>query len=111
MDANTSTIGESVVEGVNLNISCISFGVPVPNIYWTFNGYRTPFNQTHQFTNFILSDGGMVTPGYIVSTLHIVDAQHPTDEGEYVCTGSNTDAINSSSTIALRLLSTYHPIG
>ena len=30
------------------------------------------------------------TPGYTVSTLHILNAQYPTHSGMYTCTGNNT---------------------
>ena len=108
VDAKTSVIGAQdtiiVIEGTDVDIACISIGVPLPTISWMFNGHATQFGQTNRFTDFIISDDGTVTQGSIVSALHIVDAQYPTDEGEYVCTGSNTDEAMTSIMVTLRVL-------
>ena len=121
-DANTSVIstGESTganvvyfIEGENRNISCISTGTPVPTITWTFNSQSTPFTQTDHLTdhNVIVTGSGtalvatIVTPGNVVSTLHIVNAQYPTNSGEYVCSGSNINGVSTSARIMLDILS------
>ena len=108
VDASTSVIGSPdtviVIEGSNVDITCISVGVPLPTISWTFNGRATQFDRINRFTDFIVSDDGTVTQGSIVSTLQIVDPQYPTDDGEYVCTGSNTDEAMSSIMVTLRVL-------
>lgn len=71
----------------SVNISCISYGVPVPTITWRFNNQPVPYTQTDTFTNYSVDVTGNITQGNVVSTLHIVNAQ--TTE-EYVCMGSNT---------------------
>ena len=115
VDANTSvSSGDgvvSVIEGGNVDISCISTGVPVPTITWTLNNQTISFTQTDTPTNYQVTVTGedtslvtVVTPGNVVSTLHIVNAQYPANTGEYVCTGSNTHAgitIDSPSTIII----------
>ena len=68
-----------------MNISCTSTGVPVPNITWTLNNQPTTFNDSDVVTNII----DAATPGNVISTLYIVDAQYPTHDGMYICTGSN----------------------
>ena len=64
---------------------------------------------TNQYTQFsqtdIVNEASLplypypVTIGDINSTLHITDAQHPTHDGVYTCTGRNTesDSHNTSS--------------
>ena len=42
----------------------------------------------------------IVTPGNVMSTLHIVDAQYPTHDGVYTCTGNNSmDASDNTSSV------------
>ena len=67
-----------------MNISCTSTGIPVPTITWTLNNQQTTFKDVE--TNAI----DTATPGNVISTLYIVDAQYPTHDGMYTCTGNNT---------------------
>lgn len=85
-----------IVEGEDVDISCVSTGVPVPTITWTFNNQTTPFSQTdasadHNVTVIISDQSTAVTQGNVVSTLHIVNPRYLTNTGEYVCTGSSTN--------------------
>ncbi len=85
-----------VIEGGSINISCYSIGGPVPCIIWTINNHIAGFSQTD-----IIKEASslvdVVTIGNINSTLHIVDAQYPTHDGVYTCTGMNTASHNTSS--------------
>ena len=95
-----------VRKGGFADISCTSSGVPVPTITWTFNNQPVPFSQTNTVTNYSAAVSGVsieVTKGNITSTLHIVNAQYPDNAGEYVCTGSNTDGVSSSSIITVHI--------
>ena len=116
-DATTSvSSGDGVVSvsvGGNVDISCTSTGVPVPTITWTLNNQETNFSQTNISTETDIAIFGAgrieVTPGNVVSTLHIVNAQYPADDGVYVCTGSNTHAgvtTNSSAMVTVQVLGT-----
>ncbi len=88
----------SILEGGNIAISCCSIGGPVPVITWTLNNQNTQFSQTDIINEASLSFD-LVTIGNINSTLHIADAQYPTHDGVYTCTGRNTasDSHNTSS--------------
>ena len=68
-----------------MNISCTSTGGPVPTITWTLNDQPTSFSQT----DIIINDNNTMSPGKIVSTLHISNIKFPTHEGVYICNGSN----------------------
>ena len=90
-----------------MNLSCTSTGIPVPAITWTFNNQSTFFNQIDASTDHNVTITGeinnlttVVVQGSVVSTLHIVNAQHPATAGEYVCTGSNTHSGVTYSTSA-----------
>ncbi len=81
----------SIPEGGNIAISCYSIGGPVPSITWTLNNQNTQFNQTDIINEASLSSvDNLIAIGNINSTLHIVDAQYPTHDGVYTCTGRNT---------------------
>jgi len=81
----------SVLEGGAVDISCNSTGGPIPSITWTINNQNTNFSQSDDDTNPIVSTNPVtITSGYAVSTLHIVNAQYPTHNGMYTCTGTNT---------------------
>ena len=88
----------TVSEGNSVDISCKSTGGPVPTITWIFNNQPTTFSQTDVITqvttetvrqpnDFFVS---IVTPGNVISTFHIVDAQYPIHDGVYTCTGNNS---------------------
>ena len=98
----------TISEGNSIDISCKSTGGPVPSITWTFNNQPTTFNQTDVITQatteaVLQMDGtfvSIVTPGNVISTLHIVDAQYPTHDGVYTCTGNNSmDASDNTSSV------------
>ena len=68
-----------------MNISCTSTGGPVPTITWTLNNQPTTFSQTDIIINAI----DTMTPGIMISTLHILNIKSPTHGGVYTCNGSN----------------------
>ena len=91
-----------------MDISCKSTGGPVPTITWTFNNQPTTFSQTGVITKANTEavrqmDGtflSIITPGNVISTLHIVDLQYPTHDGVYTCTGNNSiDASTTTSSV------------
>ncbi len=87
----TSDSQVSVPEGGSIDISCNSTGGPIPSITWTINNQNTNFSQSDDVTNPIFNTNPVTTtPGYTVSTLHIVNAQYPTHNGVFTCTGTNT---------------------
>ena len=68
-----------------MNISCTSTGGPVPTITWTINNQPTTFSQT----DIIIDAIDTMTPGKIISILHILNIKYPTHGGVYICNGSN----------------------
>ena len=110
-DANTTALSDSIViisEGNDGSITCRSVGAPVPNIIWEFNNQTTGFNQTDKFTQYQASITGTspnrdvdLTPGNIESTLHIVNAKFPDNDGVYTCIGTNADDLKVKSSNAL----------
>ncbi len=98
--ANTSIVNQEVVvlEGNDVNINCSSIGSPTPAIRWTFDNSDT-FNHTDVVTPPQHGSDTDVTPGRVISTLHIFNAQYPTNDGVYTCIGSN----NFNSTSAVRV--------
>ena len=100
----------TVSEGISVDITCKSTGGPVPTITWTFNNQPTTFNQTDVITQAtteaVRQPHGIfvsiVMPGNVISTLHIVDAQYPTHDGVYTCTGNNSmDASDNTSSVTI----------
>ena len=114
VDASTTTnvaAVVSVVEENSITISCTSSGAPTPTITWLLDGQ--PSSITPSETQ---SDASVVqlprpnpdvdplefdiTPGSIMSSLGIVDARYPTDDGDYTCVGTNDEQmINVSSVV------------
>ena len=95
----------TVSEGGSVDISCTSIASPVPTISWTLNNQITRFNKTDLSTEPSVAvttpPNFAVTDGVAESTLQIVNAQYPADDGVYVCTGSNTHDGDTTSTSAM----------
>ena len=96
-----------ILEGDSVDISCRSVGAPAPSITWEFNNSITIFEQTDSVTPFVASFTGSagnrvvhLTPGNIVSTLHIVSARYPDHDGVYTCIGTNSDDLSIASSSA-----------
>ncbi len=89
---NTTLISNSqlsVHEGESVVILCNSTGGPIPSITWTLNGHKTSFHQSDTFTSGRYSNSlSTASPGYVVSTLHLVNVQYPVHEGVYGCHGT-----------------------
>ena len=93
------------MEGGNVNISCISTGIPVPIITWKFNNLFVSFSQTDVITDFevrLIRQGRTLVPevtsGNIVSTLHIEGVHYAAHNGTYECIGTDPDNTSVSST-------------
>lgn len=75
---------------------------------WIFGNQSTLFNQTdvsfdHNVEVVSISNEVVpnVTEGRVISTLHIIDVQHPDDDGMYKCIGSNSNAGVTYTSIAM----------
>ena len=83
-------------------------GAPAPSITWELDNQIVSFEQTDNVTQFEATLTGTiggqrdtdVTPGNIISDLHIVSARYPDHDGVYACIGTNSDDLNiASSTV------------
>ena len=97
VNASTSIITEDTAyirEGEDLNVSCVSYGIPTPTITWMYNDLPAPFSQSFIRTDYVVfinnGSGPNVTTGNTLTILHIVDFQNLTDSGVYTCIGSNS---------------------
>ena len=100
---NTTTV--TVVEGDDVDISCIASANPLPStIVWSFDGGSISFTQTdvtENMTAYVTSGGEFsFSEGNTTSTLHITAAQYPTHSGIYTCS-STTDTETLSDTITV----------
>ncbi len=92
----------AVLEGNDVNINCTSIGGPTPTVRWTFDNSNT-FNQTDVVTSPQRGSDRNVTLGRVLSTLHIVNAQYPANDGVYTCIGSNNfNSTNASVTVQVQ---------
>ena len=127
-DANTTALTATpviILEGGSAVISCRSVGAPAPSITWELGNQIVSFEQSDTVTQFeatlIGTVGGqrdtVVTPGNIISDLHIVSARYPDHDGVYTCIGTNSDDLNvatSSATVTVEvqgkpiMLDMYH---
>ena len=94
--ANSSVSSEkvAVLEGRSASLSCTSRGVPTPTISWRFRDMVAPIHQNDTFTDFSAvaprsSHLPIITLGRVVSNLQLNNIQYPTNDGVYVCVGSN----------------------
>ena len=115
-DANTTaltTTPEVILEGGSTDISCRSVGAPAPGITWELDNQIVSFEQTDTIIQFEATLTGTigqrdtdVTPGNIISDLHIVSARYPDHDGVYTCIGTNSDDLtvaSSSDTVAVQV--------
>ena len=90
----------SVDEGKSINISCTSVGIPTPTIVWELNNEPTQYTPTEAIMEPQIPTSGFLQDimlGRINSTIEVVNAQYPRDEGDYTCVGTNDeDMINYS---------------
>ena len=86
----------TVNSGDSINISCTLSGVLSPTSYsilWKHNNRTSAFNYTNIFMESDTtspSSNVQSTVNHVLSTLHIVDAKYPMDDGTYQCIGSNS---------------------
>ena len=79
-------------------------GTPAPSITWELDNQIVSFEQTDTVTQFEATLTGTVsgqrdtdvTPGNIISDLHIVSARYPDHDGVYTCIGTNSDDLNAA---------------
>ena len=84
-----------VDEGSSVNISCNSSGVPTPTVSWEMNDQLLPLVPIEmaiapqpRLSVDILLD---VMLGSILSTVEIVGARYPANDGVYICIGTNDE--------------------
>ena len=83
-------------------------GAPAPSITWELDNQIVAFEQTDTVTQFEATLTGtiggqrdvIVTPGNIISDLHIVSARYPDHDGVYACIGTNSGDLNVASSTA-----------
>ena len=106
MNALNTTV--TVVEGDDVDISCFASANPLPSdIVWSFDGNPPPFEQndiTEEKTAYISSNGTFYfTEGNKTSTLHIMSAEYPTNDGMYTCSSSNdTTTVDDTITVEVQ---------
>ncbi len=99
----TSVQGDSRVnvhESTNIDIVCISTGLPIPIITWTRSDQATRFSATETSTK---PTANINTRASKTSTLHLVNLQFPVDQGDYMCSGSNRASSNSRRVINVNI--------
>lgn len=104
VDANTTADHESavvtVIERNSITLSCISTGAPAPTISWEFNGQDVMITPTESSASqaqatLIRDPNDMsrfipnIVLGTITSTIEIINARYPDDDGVYTCIGTN----------------------
>ena len=103
-----------ILEGGSADISCRSVGAPAPSITWELDNQIVSFEQTDTVTQFEATLTGFiggqrdvdVTPGNIISDLHIVSARYPDHDGLYTCVGTNSNDLTvatSSATVTVEV--------
>ena len=116
VNANTTSNSGTMVtvlEGNSVIISCTSFGAPVPSLTWFFGGVEAPFTPMETITSetfmLVRSDPNDANSPFvpdalsnIASSLEIVNAQYPANNGTYTCSGTN--GIVSTATIDVQVI-------
>ena len=119
VDANTTANNQSavaVLEGDSIILSCTSFGAPVPTITWEFSNQPVEITPIESATESVATlirdplDSSSFIPniitGDITSSIQIVNASYPEDDGVYTCIGSNDNQMlnTSEDTITLQVI-------
>ena len=97
-----------VDEGRSINISCNSTGSPTPTIVWEMDGEPFLYPPTEISVEPQVPERGFlqdVMLGNINSTVQVINASYPDDEGYYTCVGTN-DEEYSNFTIYVQVLGT-----
>ena len=90
----------TVQEGDSVEITCFSYGNPIPTISWYLGGSPAPFSPSNRVINFeanIFRERPSDPPelsftiGNITSVLQITNAVYPAHDGEYTCVGLNSN--------------------
>ena len=88
----------TVQQGDSLNISCFSYGNPIPTISWYLGDSLAPFSQSDTVENVQAEIVGTnpnimldFTIGNITSVLQITNAVYPAHDEEYTCVGLNSN--------------------
>ena len=118
VDANTTANNRSavviVLEGSSLILSCTSTGAPVPSIEWEFNNQSLAIIPSESViesnAEHVRNASGSLVPdvtiGRITSSIEIVAARYPHDQGNYICIGSNDNEmlVTSEDTIVVQVV-------
>ena len=101
----------SVDEGSSVNITCNSVGIPAPTITWWMNDQLVPLTPIESIMD--PADRGYesflqdIMLGSVNSTIEIVDAQYPANNGTYICIGTNEMNSSSNSNISVQVVGMY----
>ena len=107
----------TILEGDSIILSCTSFGAPVPTITWELNNQSVqiaPVESVMQSQATLVrsipgDDNSPLTTniitGSITSSIVIVNASYPDDDGVYTCIGSNDNQMMNTNedTITLQV--------
>ena len=93
-------------KGNSINISCTSVGIPTPTIVWLMNDHQVQFNSSEVIIEPQISTNGFlqdIVLGRITSSIEIINAQFPRDEGMYTCVGTNDEEMINFSNYSIYL--------
>ena len=93
-------------EGNSINISCTSVGIPTPTIVWMMNDQQVHFISIEVIIQPQIAINGFLQDimlGRITSSIEIVNAQFPRDEGMYTCVGTNDEEMINFSNYSIYL--------
>ena len=80
-----------VVQGSDINLTCVAVGSPPPAISWTLDGQPTPYQTINNYTSPSANGCSTVIPGSTTSVLQITSI---VTNGTYTCNATN---LNGSS--------------
>lgn len=85
----------TATEGNTLILTCVGFGVPLPNVYFSRNGTQLTTNNSRVsiFTE-VVEEQGLE---FVQVTLQICGLDRELDTGNYSCTANNSNGTQTSS--------------